>query len=147
MEKKELWPYHYSVSLKLGHLQFPAQEKNILLQILESLPTLRRIVVNGDQRYNYLKRNASLALRSNGVYEVHGKDEKGEIAWKFEYVVEDRRSETTGKVISGERVSVAGSREVSRNKLTVPAIDHHAVDFLVCPDISRSCPSGPIRPG
>jgi hypothetical protein len=104
-------------------------------------------VVNGDQRYNYLKRNASLALRSNGVYEVHGKDEKGEIAWKFEYVVEDRRSETTGKVISGERVSVACSREDTCIRLTVPAVDHYASNFLVCSNISRSRPSGPIRPG
>jgi len=118
----------------------------VLLQILESLPTVRRIVVNGDQRYNYLKRNASLALRSNGVYEVHGKDEKGEIAWKFEYVVEDRRSETTGKAISGERVSMTCSPEATCIRLTVLDIDHHAPELLVCPGISRSSSSDPIRP-
>lgn len=76
------------------------------VQALEPLPTVRRILINGDVKHNYIKRRVSLGLRTNGVYQVFGTHEKGEVEWKFEYVVEDRRSEATGKAISGERVSI-----------------------------------------
>jgi hypothetical protein len=88
------------------------------VQALEPLPTVRRILINGDTKHNYIKRNASLGLRTNGVYQVFGTHEKGEVEWKFEYVVEDRRAEATGKAISGERVSEPAHNSELRLQLT-----------------------------
>lgn len=71
---------------------------------MESLPVLRNISVNGDDRYDYLKRNATMNLKTNGVYEVKDLDDDGEVEWRFEYVVDDKESDLTGRIIPGEKV-------------------------------------------
>lgn len=71
---------------------------------LDGPPTLRRLTLNGSQTYDHIARQAQLVLKSNGVYFVQGAEDKGQLRWKFEYIVDDRRGRN-GKVLTGERVS------------------------------------------
>lgn len=83
---------------------------------LEALPVLRRMTVSGDETRDYIMRQASLGLRVNGVYTVRGNealslpatfsngDTHGKLRWKFEYFVEDRKVDATGKkIVDGEK--------------------------------------------
>ncbi|TFK56718.1 hypothetical protein OE88DRAFT_1650149 [Heliocybe sulcata] len=81
---------------------------------LDGPPIIRRMTINGDESRDYISRQASLIIRTNGVYVVRGsescrpnKRHKGcsdpTLDWLFEYFVEDRRAETTGRIISGEK--------------------------------------------
>ncbi|KAF8585124.1 hypothetical protein K439DRAFT_1344135 [Ramaria rubella] len=84
MKKQQTWHFHHAT--------------------FESPPVLRRITVNGDMN-DYISRQAVLTLKHNGVYAVESTEDKGKVAWKFEYLVEDRRAPETGKIINGEKVS------------------------------------------
>lgn len=81
----------------------------------DSLPLLRRVTVDNRASRDYISRQASLSLKSNGVYTVHGtepasyfRDESnanqqpGKLKWKFDYVVDDRR-DTVGRIMHGEK--------------------------------------------
>ena len=88
---------------------------------LDSLPTLRRITINGNESRDYISRQASLSLKSNGVYVVCGTEtacsgiagsngigpnhasEPPKLKWKFEYMVDDRRLDSTGQIMDGEK--------------------------------------------
>jgi hypothetical protein len=88
---------------------------------LDSAPVLRRITVNGDESYDYLSRQASLPLK-NGIYTVRGhetcslsslndptdlaisdEDANAKLKWKLEYFVRNRKAETSGKILNGEK--------------------------------------------
>jgi hypothetical protein len=88
---------------------------------LDSSPVLRRITVNGDEGRDYLSRQASLTLK-NGVYTVRGHEipslssfadstditisdagANARLKWKLEYMVQDRRADTSGKILNGEK--------------------------------------------
>ncbi|KAG6889995.1 hypothetical protein C0995_012955 [Termitomyces sp. Mi166 len=83
---------------------------------LESLPVLRRINVNGEESRDYISRQASLCLKTNGVYFVRGNEnlcfpapgeatQISKLQWRFEYMVDDRRNDASGKVMSdGEKL-------------------------------------------
>ena len=73
------------------------------MQPLDSAPTLRRMILNGDSKRDYISREASLVVKGNGVYAVKGAEEKGRFPWKFEYLVDDRRN-GSGDKITGEKV-------------------------------------------
>lgn len=73
------------------------------IQSLEGLPTIRRLTLNYDEQWDYLRRQAVLSLRKNGTYRVTGSDKK--VSWIFEYKIVDRKS-TSGKIITGEKVSM-----------------------------------------
>lgn len=85
-------------------------------------PILRRLTMAANESKDFISRHAILTLRANGVYAVNGTEtldysppnhqqvdrrgssrDQSKLRWRFEYLVEDRRSETTGKVISGEK--------------------------------------------
>lgn len=85
----------------------------------DSVPILRRITVNGEESRDYISRQASLTLKSNGVYTVRGTEpsslpssylddasaklnlgSSSKLRWKFDYMVANRK---TGKVIDGEK--------------------------------------------
>ncbi|KAJ7181800.1 hypothetical protein C8R43DRAFT_828165, partial [Mycena crocata] len=86
----------------------------------DSLPILRRLTANDDESRDYISRQASLSLRSNGVYTVQGTEsshlphsglESGaaknspdstKLRWKFDYVVDDRL-EQSGRIVDGEK--------------------------------------------
>jgi len=78
---------------------------------LDSPPILRRISVDGYESRDYISREASLILKSNGVYTVRGSEtcvvnsksnaDGARLKWKLDYIVQDRRAEATGKIISG----------------------------------------------
>ncbi|CAE6367868.1 unnamed protein product, partial [Rhizoctonia solani] len=70
--------------------------------ITESEPILRRLTVNGVEDRDYLSREASLSIKSNGVYTVKGSEDRGRFEWKLEYLVEDRRG-PSGAVMPGEK--------------------------------------------
>jgi hypothetical protein len=79
---------------------------------LDSPPILRRISVNNNEARDYISREASLNLKTNGVYTVRGSEtctmnstdtDSGKLKWKLDYVVQDRRVEGTGKIMSGEK--------------------------------------------
>lgn len=80
---------------------------------LESPPLLRRLTINGEDNRDYLTREATLVLKSNGPYAVTGMETctvtgstfipGTKLFWKLEYVVDDRKSDGTGKVVSGEK--------------------------------------------
>ncbi|KAG6837657.1 hypothetical protein H0H93_004933 [Arthromyces matolae] len=83
---------------------------------LEPLPVLRRITVNGDETRDYISRQASLGLKTNGVYFVQGSEtlsfshvgedaQFSKLSWRFEYLVDDRRSDVSGKhTLDGEKI-------------------------------------------
>lgn len=71
---------------------------------LDGLPVLRRVVVKGEDSRDYISRQASLALKQNGVYTVHGTETSSfssehanlhsdlfKVKWKFDYLVGDRK--------------------------------------------------------
>jgi hypothetical protein len=83
---------------------------------LEALPVLRRITANGDEARDYITRQASLGLKVNGVYTVRGNEAPSlpatfdtggtpvKLRWKFEYFVDDRKVDATGKkTVDGEK--------------------------------------------
>ncbi|KAJ7225389.1 hypothetical protein GGX14DRAFT_420248 [Mycena pura] len=86
---------------------------------LDSLPVLRRLTINGDETHDYISRQASLSLKTNGVYVVQGSESPhlpasclsgspktnvcpAKLSWKFEYLV-DNRTERTGRILDGEK--------------------------------------------
>ncbi|THV07498.1 hypothetical protein K435DRAFT_847922 [Dendrothele bispora CBS 962.96] len=75
----------------------------------DGMPILRRITVNGQSR-DYISRQATLSLKSNGVYTVRGIEsshitdssfrEPQKLRWKFDYLVDVRKG---NKVSEGEK--------------------------------------------
>ncbi|KAF8314015.1 hypothetical protein DL93DRAFT_2080483 [Clavulina sp. PMI_390] len=59
--------------------------------------------MNGDPKRDYLSREASLLLRTNGVYTVKGSEDKGRLTWQFTYLVDDRR-DAGGEKMGGEKM-------------------------------------------
>jgi len=53
---------------------------------------------------DYISRQATLTLKYNGIYIVESTEDKGKLAWKFEYLVEDRWIPETGRIMDGEKV-------------------------------------------
>lgn len=53
---------------------------------------------------DYISRQATLTLKHNGIYVVESTEDKGKLAWKFEYLVEDRWIPETGRIMGGEKV-------------------------------------------
>ncbi|KAF8713708.1 hypothetical protein RHS03_00432, partial [Rhizoctonia solani] len=82
MKKRQGWSFHYGMT--------------------ESDPMLRRLTLNGIEDRDYLSREASLSVKSNGVYTVKGSEDRGRFEWKLEYLVEDRRG-PSGAVIPREK--------------------------------------------
>ncbi|KAI9512886.1 hypothetical protein F5148DRAFT_1160552 [Russula earlei] len=93
----------------------PLQRKSFAFHhsTLDTPPVLRRLMVNGDESRDYLSRQAYLILKANGPYTVHGTEpvqpprlfpaeERPVAAWKFDYLVGDRRTEA-GRTIPGEK--------------------------------------------
>lgn len=74
----------------------------------DGLPVLRRITTNGEESRDYISRQASLGLKSNGVYTVRGSEvsfsptpheqepkthhgpDSANLSWRFDYLVDDR---------------------------------------------------------
>ena len=82
----------------------------------DGLPVLRSISVNGDETRDYISREATLGLKSNGVYVIHGIElatqnmqdenrghEATELHWEFLYKVDDRKVGPSKKIIDGEK--------------------------------------------
>ncbi|PPQ79418.1 hypothetical protein CVT25_002689 [Psilocybe cyanescens] len=78
----------------------------------ESPPILRRVTVNFDETHDYLSKQALLTLKNNGVYVLHGHEmsqptpegESLKLYWQFEYLIDDRRVETSGRIMEGEKI-------------------------------------------
>ncbi|KAF8971755.1 hypothetical protein BDZ97DRAFT_1753012 [Flammula alnicola] len=80
----------------------------------ETPPILRRVTVNGDETHDYVSKQALLTLKTNGVYVLnsheilsgshHHDAEALKLHWRFEYVVDDRLMDASGKVMEGEKV-------------------------------------------
>ncbi|KAK8849814.1 hypothetical protein IAR55_005150 [Kwoniella newhampshirensis] len=72
---------------------------------LESLPVLRRLTTNLDEKHDYLSKGATLQIREPGVYAVYGTEDRGRAEWKFEYLVQPRIS-STGHEIPNEKIVI-----------------------------------------
>ncbi|KAI1793986.1 hypothetical protein LXA43DRAFT_185874 [Ganoderma leucocontextum] len=99
--------------------------------ILDTLPALRRLTLADREDKDYISRQASLAIKENGVYVVTGLEtfddpppsspgsglsqaatnflhlgpdhtEPAKLRWRFEYMVEDRKSDS-GRIVAGEK--------------------------------------------
>lgn len=87
----------------------------------DGLPLLRRVTINGEQKRDFVSRQARLTLKSNGVYSIHGVEmsslptsvldfdgssheefEPIKLRWQFDYVVDDR-IDASGRIIDGEK--------------------------------------------
>ena len=71
-------------------------------------PVLRRVTTNGLDTHDYVSRQALLTLRANGVYFVQGYEvsvaaESVKLEWRFEYLVDERRSDTSRKFAEGDK--------------------------------------------
>ncbi|KJA28376.1 hypothetical protein HYPSUDRAFT_33742 [Hypholoma sublateritium FD-334 SS-4] len=94
-----------------------AQFKPIVRQVFhfhyspfETPPILRRVTVNGDDTHDYVSRQGLLVLKINGVYVLHGHEmptgpdsDTSKLHWQFEYLVDDRVADTSGRVMVGEK--------------------------------------------
>ncbi|KAF7307038.1 hypothetical protein MIND_00496900 [Mycena indigotica] len=93
---KESFPFHYAP--------------------LEGLPILRRLMINNDESRDYISRQATLALKTTGVYIVHGSESfhslptgvqgqsvDGKMRWRFEYFVDNKVDESGKKIVDGEK--------------------------------------------
>ncbi|KAF8640675.1 hypothetical protein AX17_000332 [Amanita inopinata Kibby_2008] len=83
----------------------------------DGLPCLRRVSLNGNETRDYISRQANLGIKSNGIYTVHGtelatsaiSDDHQQhqtpvaLYWQFAYRVDDRRVETSRKIMDGEK--------------------------------------------
>lgn len=113
---RQRWPTQ--VHPNLGNVM--AQFKPVVRQTFhfhyapfESPPILRRITVNGDDTYDYVSRQGLLSLKANGVYVLHGQESPTgsyhydydvvKLHWQFEYLVDDRVADSSGKIMMGEK--------------------------------------------
>ncbi|PPR03798.1 hypothetical protein CVT24_007478 [Panaeolus cyanescens] len=79
----------------------------------ETPPILRRVIINADEGHDFVSRQAHLTLKNNGVYVVHGHEVSSDpesagqkLFWQFEYFVDDRRAEPSGRILEGEKVLI-----------------------------------------
>ena len=80
----------------------------------ETPPILRRVSTNNQETHDYVSKQAQLTLKCNGVYVVHGHElslidqveEAQKLSWQFEYRVDDRRVDGSGRVIEGEKILI-----------------------------------------
>ena len=92
------------------------QSFNFHHAVFETPPILRRVTTNDQETHDYVSRQAHLTLKCNGVYVVHGLEtssvtvdhhhdgEAQKLSWQFEYLVDDRRLDVSGRIIEGEKV-------------------------------------------
>ncbi|WVQ95890.1 hypothetical protein IAU59_002989 [Kwoniella sp. CBS 9459] len=73
---------------------------------LEGLPVLRRLTINNDDKHDFLPRGATLQIKDPGVYAVCGTEDRGNVEWKFEYLVQPKVSPISGEEIPNERIIV-----------------------------------------
>ncbi|KAI0782384.1 hypothetical protein BC629DRAFT_1594171 [Irpex lacteus] len=91
---------------------------------LDPAPILRKLTLQGDDSVDYISRQATLTIKSNGTYSVSSSEildrsplsptlpantrpsEPVTLTWRFEYRVEDRYVEGTDKVRPGEKAIV-----------------------------------------
>ncbi|KAG1754918.1 uncharacterized protein EDB91DRAFT_1233728 [Suillus paluster] len=79
---------------------------------LDGPPMLRRVTVGGDESRDYLSRHAALNIKTNGVYTVLGSEsmalgssqEHVKAQWKFDYLVDDRYTDGSRRVLPGEKI-------------------------------------------
>ncbi|KAK0481737.1 hypothetical protein IW261DRAFT_1607003 [Armillaria novae-zelandiae] len=93
------------------------QAFNFHYALFDGLPILRRVTVNGEEDRDYISRQATLSLKSNGVYTIRGSETSSlhtnyhddapgaqKLRWKFDYMVDVRRQgEGSGRVLDGEK--------------------------------------------
>ncbi|KAJ7638305.1 hypothetical protein FB45DRAFT_902478, partial [Roridomyces roridus] len=79
---------------------------------LDGLPILRRLTLANDDSRDYISRQASLSLKTNGVYTVQGVESRhlaasemgdSKIRWKLDYLVGDRLEQSGKKILDGEK--------------------------------------------
>jgi hypothetical protein len=78
----------------------------------ESPPVLRRVTVNDDETHDYVSKQAYLTTKTNGVYVLYGHEmsttthdsEASKLYWQFEYLVDDRLLDGSGRIIEGEKI-------------------------------------------
>lgn len=112
-------------SLVYGSAEFKPMEHQPFLfhnASLEPPPTLRKLTMASDDSRDFMSRQASLCIKSNGVYSVFGTEsfdrgppsplshsmsflgshhEPYKLNWRFEYMVEDSYVESTGRARPG----------------------------------------------
>ncbi|KIY73473.1 hypothetical protein CYLTODRAFT_320775, partial [Cylindrobasidium torrendii FP15055 ss-10] len=99
-----------------GVAQFMPQKREAFsfhYALFDAMPILRRVTVNGKESRDYISRQASLNLKTNGVYTIRGAEtlytkKKGhdpatKLRWKFDYMVDDRKDRPTGQIMDGEK--------------------------------------------
>lgn len=110
-------------ALTYGSAEFrPTERRQFIFHhhTLDPPPVLRKLTLAGDDSRDYLSRQASLAIKANGVYSVSGTEsfESGppsphnsaqpnsayhqplKLTWRFDYLVEDG----TGKAKTGDKI-------------------------------------------
>lgn len=86
--RREAFPFHHST--------------------MQGMPILRRLHIRGDMERDFVRRQARLSLRYNGIWVAEGSEGRsaagGRLVWRFAYEVRDRLS-LMGKNMQGEKVS------------------------------------------
>lgn len=114
-------------ALTYGFAEFrPAQSQSYVFHrgaLLDPPPALRKITVMGDDKRDYISRQAALTIKDNGIYSVSGTEsfdcgppsphghihstgshEPPKLKWRFDYMVDDHRpADGASKVHAGER--------------------------------------------
>ncbi|KAK0208741.1 hypothetical protein DFS33DRAFT_1451622 [Desarmillaria ectypa] len=92
------------------------QAFNFHYALFDGLPILRRVTVNGEEDRDYISRQATLSLKTNGVYTIRGSETSlhanhhgdgpgaHKLRWKFDYMIDCRRQgEGSGRLLDGEK--------------------------------------------
>ncbi|KAJ7070899.1 hypothetical protein C8F01DRAFT_1108272 [Mycena amicta] len=80
-------------------------------------PILRRLITNDDESRDYISRQATLSLKTTGVYVLHGSESfhpshssvkttagDGKLRWRFEYFVDNKVDKSGKKLVDGEKL-------------------------------------------
>jgi len=78
----------------------------------ESPPVLRRVTVDDDETHDYVSKQAYLTMKTNGVYVLYGHEvsntthdsDASKLYWQFEYLVDDRLLDGSGRIMEGEKI-------------------------------------------
>jgi hypothetical protein len=103
LAETQSWCFHYAVR-NFHQRCLDLTSLSDITQPFDSAPTLRRMSINGDTKHDYMSRESSLTVKSNGMYVVKGSEGKGRAPWEFRYLIEDRLT-SSGEKMNGEKVS------------------------------------------
>ncbi|KAL7418837.1 hypothetical protein Q5752_006521 [Cryptotrichosporon argae] len=115
---------------------------------LQSLPVLRRLTINGDDKHDHLARETTLQIRDPGVWAITGGsgDGRGEAAWQFSYLVTPRLCKQTGELVPNERVVVPLALRLGPRFFDSERASNSHLSLMLKKTLAVNVPAVKVRP-